>query len=562
LLVVPLSPLLSRLRLGAAFALLSVALGACTDPHSATPPGVLVVSQEQHASWVRNFNPLLAPGMARWPTSAGIYEPLLIYNPMIGDFVPWLATAYRWGENALSLEFEIRGGVRWSDGEPMTAEDVAFTFGLTRAHPALDIGGVWSFIERVETPDAGRVVLHFQRPYTPGLSKLASQPIVPKHIWEGIEDPVSFTNPEPVATGPFTEVRRFEHQLWEIGRNPNYWQPGKPAVEALRFPAIPGNEQATQALIFGQIDWAGNFVPAIERTFVARDPEHHHYWFPQVAGSIFLFPSQRVPALRDLRVRKAISMAVDREMVVKVAMHGYTRPALATGLSTGYQRWRSEELERSGDWLTHDPAGSEALLDEAGYARRGPGGLRTDESGEPLRLEINSVTGWSDWVRAVQVIARNLQAVGIETRVRNFDFGAWLERVQRGDFDLSLGWVSDGPSPHGVYASLMAQEEVKAVGETATVNWHRFGNPEVDGLLASFESTASFEEQRALMLRVQEIFIEQAPAIPVFLNPSWGEYNSTRFTGFPNAEDPYARLSPNHPPEPLLVMVRLEPRSP
>jgi peptide/nickel transport system substrate-binding protein len=105
----------------------------------------------------------------------------------------------------------------------------------------------------------------------------------------------------------------------------------------------------------------------------------------------------------------------------------------------------------------------------------------------------------------------------------------------------------------------MATETVKPFGDTSYVNWQRFGNKEADELLARFESTVDFQKQREIAMRLQEIFLEEAPAIPIFLNPSWGQYNTRRFVGWPNAANPYVRLSPNHPPEPLMIMTRLEP---
>jgi peptide/nickel transport system substrate-binding protein len=120
------------------------------------------------------------------------------------------------------------------------------------------------------------VGFRFQREYVPGFAAIAHQPIVPEHAWRAVPDPVAFANPDPVATGPFTEVRLFRGQVYELGRNPRYWQLGKPAVEAIRLPAFPANDQANLALADGELDWAANYVPAVERVFVRRDPAHHH----------------------------------------------------------------------------------------------------------------------------------------------------------------------------------------------------------------------------------------------------------------------------------------------
>jgi peptide/nickel transport system substrate-binding protein len=110
--------------------------GGCVTGEGVAPRGVLSVSVEQQSTWIRAFNPL-APGEARWPTRAGIYEPLMVHNAVKGAWVPWLATGYRWSDDLLTLTFDIREGVKWSDGRPMTAADVAYTFALLKRFPAL-----------------------------------------------------------------------------------------------------------------------------------------------------------------------------------------------------------------------------------------------------------------------------------------------------------------------------------------------------------------------------------------------------------------------------------------
>lgn len=188
--------------------------------------------------------------------------------------------------------------------------------------------------------------------------------------------------------------------------------------------------------------------------------------------------------------------------------------------------------------------------------------VRRDASGEPLRYQILTVSGWSDWVRAAQVIARGLQEIGVDASVRTYDFGAWFERVQKGDFDLSLGWSFEGPTPFTFYRCLMGSDSVRPVGETWGANWHRYGSPAADRVLDAFETAADPARQRELVRELQAIFLAEAPAIPLYPNPSWAEYNTQRFTGFPSQEDPYADPSPNKfdRGECLLVLTRLQPR--
>ena len=541
--------------------ILALGLLACADPVAPVPPGTMTVLQEQQAAWVRNFNPLLSTGGARWPTSAGIYEPLLIYNRATGDFVPWLASSYRWTEPARVLEFTVRPDVRWSDGQPFTADDVAWTLNLLKRFPALDAAGLWTFVQSVEVPDgpdARTVQITFTRAYSPGLALVAHQPIVPRHVWEAVADPVAFANPDPVATGPFTEIVRFDPQVWELGKNPYYWQPGVPAVDTLRFPAVASNDQALLALIDGEVDWAGSFVPAITRTYVSRDPEHRGYWFPAVSDTVFLYPQTTAAPLNDARVRKALSLAIDRDLLVKVAMHDYAVPSHPSALSDGYRSWREEPA--SDTWVRHDPKAAAALLDEAGY-KIGADGHRHGLDGAPLELPILCPAGWSDWVRAAQTIGHDLDAIGIHAPLQGLDFGTWFDRVSRGDFALTLGWSVSGPTPYAFYRGLLGSGTVKPVGEPAPSNWQRYGSPAADAQLTRFEATDDTAEQHALSASLQAVFADEAPAIPLFPTPAWGEYNTTRITGFPTAEDPYATLSPNTVPDALFVLTRVRPRS-
>jgi peptide/nickel transport system substrate-binding protein len=545
----------------ALLALVLLAAPGCARRRAALPQGVLVVSQEQQASWVRNFNPLTTATSARWPTLAGIYEPLFVFNSVKGEMVPWLATAREWREANRVLRISTRPGVLWSDGRPFTARDVAFTFGLVKRFPALDRRGVWGFLESVQAVDANTVDFRFKRVFIPGQDEIAAQQIVPEHVWVSVKDPVAFANEHPVATGPFTEVLTFQNQVYELGRNPHYWQPGIPKVTKIRCPAFPGNDRANLALVFDEVDWAGNFVPAIDRVFVQRAPAAHGYWFPLTGSTIFLYANTTRAPFTDPRVRKALSMAIDRDLLVDVALYRYSRPADATGLSDAYSTWRDSTAVANGDWVRHDLARAGALLDSAGF-RKGADGKRLLPNGKPWTYDILTVSGWSDWVRAAQVIARGLRELGIDANVRTYDFSAWFQRVQEGDFDLTLGWSFEGPTPYTFYQWLMASSTLKPTGTASMGNWHRFGSAEADRTLAAFETEADPAAQHRLCAQMQRVFVDQAPAIPLYPNPSWAEYNSGRFDGFPSKAAPYADASPNKfdRGECLLVLTALAPR--
>lgn len=541
--------------------LLSGLLWACAPPKTPVPPKTLVVAQELQSSWVRNFNPLSLAADARWPTRAGVYEPLGVFNSVKGELVPWLATGSEWREEGERLRVFTRPGVLWSDGQPFTASDVAFTFQLLHRFPALDTRGVWKFLARVEVIDEGTVDFVLSRRYYPGRDDLFAQLIVPRHIWIDVADPVTFDNPNPVATGPFTEVRQFKNQVFELGRNPHYWQEGKPRVEVLRFPAYPNNERANLAVVFDEVDWAGNFVPAIDRVYVARDPKAHRYWFPLTGSEIFLYLNTTQAPYGDVRVRKALSQAIDRQLLVDVALFHYSRPADATALSDAFASWRDPRIVSAHGWTAFNAAKAASLLDEAGLTKD-EGGHRRLPGGAPWKMELLVVAGWSDWVRGAQVAARNLRAVGIDATVRALDFSAWHQRVQEGRFEASLGWSFEGATPYVFYRWLMSSQTVKPVGEPSLGNWHRFSSPQADAALLAFETEPDETLRREKIIELQRLFAEQAPAIPLYPNPSWAEYNTSRFKGFPSAEEPYADPSPNkfERGETLLVLTALEPR--
>lgn len=533
----------------------------CTKHSPSTPPGILVVSQEQQASWVRNFNPLTTAAAARWPTLAGIYEPLFVYNSVKAEYVAWLGISYKWLEDNLVLRVTTRDSVLWSDGKPFSAYDVAFTFNLMRRFPSLDRRGVWNFLAEVKAIDESNVEFGFKRVYIPGFDEIAAQPIVPEHIWKDIEDPVTFPNENPVATGPFTEVTMFKNQVFELGRNPNYWQKGRPLIKGLRFPALPSNDMANLALVFDEIDWAGNFVPAIDRVFVKRNPEFHRYWFPLTGSTIFLYANTAKKPFDDARVRMAISMAIDRKFLIDVALFGYSRPSHPSALSDAYASWPKIEISADKNWVEYNPEKANKLFDEAGLLI-GQDGLRHLPDGSVLSVEIITVSGWSDWVRAVQIIARSLNKVGIQATVRTYDFSAWFQKVLEGVFDLTLGWSYEGPTPYVFYRWLMSSDTVKPIGESAMGNWHRYGSKQADMILRDFEQEPDPIKQREFSLKLQEIFVAEAPAIPLYPNPSWAEYNTSRFVGFPSNENPYADPSPNKfdRGECLLVLTNVSPR--
>ena len=238
-----------------------LAVAACSaGASSSSPPtsasgktstnSVLTISNENGALWTCGFSPLNTSDTL---LSVGfIYEPLVFVNPLQnGKTTPMLATSWTWGPGNKSLTFTIRQGVKWSDGTPMTAADVAYTFNLIKKYPALDLTGVWSVLSSV-TASGNTVTMDFSTAgAVPYFYYIADQtPIVPEHIWSTISNPTTNPVSNPVGTGPYL-MSKCSPQNITYTANPHYWQPGLPKIAKIEYPAYTSNNTANDDLANG-----------------------------------------------------------------------------------------------------------------------------------------------------------------------------------------------------------------------------------------------------------------------------------------------------------------------
>jgi peptide/nickel transport system substrate-binding protein len=531
----------------------ALALSGCSGGASGGEAGsgpLLTIPREDMGTFVRNFNPF-SPNVAPM-TQQAVYEPMFIYNPADGSTTPWLATEWTTSKNGKAVTFELRGDVLWSDGEPLVAQDIVTTFDLQK-----DLMGGYEYLDSVEATDESTVVFHLNRVYSPALYEIGQQIIVPDHVWSAIDDPSKATNETPVGTGPYTEVTSFQSQSFDLGPNPHYWQPDKQKVAGIRMLAFAGNDGANLAAANGEVDWAPQFIPNIEDAFVAKDPDHNHYWFPPTGAMINLQVNTTKAPFDDVNVRKALSMAIDREQVVKVGMQGYTEPADCTGLSGAYDGWRDENLSSACTWTVRDLDAADKLLDEAGYPE-GADGKRSLKDGSPFTFDISVGSTSSDWLSVANIIAQNLAEIGVTAKVDAPDWSAVVAGYEEGSFDAGIVWSNNAPTPYQFYRGAMSTQTVMPVGEKTLENYHRYGDPAADALLDEFAATTDEAEQHAIVDQLQAEFDKQAPVIPLFPGPEWGAYTDARFTGWPTEGNPYATLS-TRAPTTVLVLTTLEP---
>ena len=562
-LIRPFARAVARLGVVIPTALLSVpghrAMAAAQTGDTKEARALTVTMGPRGGEWKRVFNPFRDDSETRFPSTAGVYEPLIIYNRATGTYLPWLATGYRWVANNSKLRFTIRSGVLWSDGTPFSARDVAFTFDLMRRFPPLDRQRLWSLLADAVAVDPATVEFTLKRPFTPALVYIGHQPIVPEHIWKSVEKPVSFDDPSPVGTGPFTEVRRFQPTVYELGRNERYWQAGKPAVALLRVPVYHSNEEIVKAFSADELDWASLFLPDIEGTWVAKDPARHQYWYPDFGPTALLYLNTRHKPFQERDVRKAVSMAIDRSRITKEALSGYAQPVDAAGLAESQKRWKDVTLAQGADWTTRDVAQANRLMDAAGLAR-GSDGIRIVSGLGPMRYEIHVVQGWTDWLAAARIMEENLGEIGVAVSVKPLEYNNWLNALKRGRFDLSLGFGSRGPTPYQFYRGQMDGALVRPIGEEAVDNFHRFASEEAGELLRRFEATSEADEQAELSRQLLRLYVANVPSLPLFASRLWGVFNSKYFTGFPSRFLPYAGAAPDGQPDSLPVLIEVKPR--
>lgn len=525
---------------------LALSIGSIYAQDDIPRGGTVVVNESNSAGWIRNFNPYAPQPLG--PTTRLVFDPMVFYNPVDnGQPTYWLATSFEYSEDLLALTFNLRDGVKWSDGEPFTADDVVFTFNLLKSNPALQSGGATAYYDSVEKIDDLTVKFTLPSVYTLADIIIGGVRIVPEHIWKDVADPVTFTNDNPVGTGPFTEVQDFSEQSYKLCANPNFFMEGQPYVDCLQYPAINGNDAANLALINQELDWVGNAVPDIETTFVAKDPEHNHYWFMGGAPWVFQANFSKKP-FDDVNVRHAMALAIDYDTISVTAESGYTTvvPENAAGI---YPRFSNDVPQAVMDKIvemglgTYDIDRANQILDDAGYARGGDG-FRNMPDGTPIGpFTIQIVNGWTDVVTAAQIISQGFQDIGLDASVATPEYGEWFNNLQQGTYDTSLAWSVWGATAwdyfHNIFDSTMIQDGVRT-GQFMP-GWT---SPETDQALKDFVATADPALRSEAIGKLVDAYVTNVISSPLSPWPAWYEYSTLRFVGWPSEENPYAQGSP------------------
>jgi peptide/nickel transport system substrate-binding protein len=544
-------------------------LAACsssstTTPQNTGPSGTLTIDNESGTNWTCGFNPFQSGGSSGQGFSLGmVYEPLVYVNVLQNQkTTPMLASSYAWSNGFKTLTFTIRSGVKFSNGTPMTAADVLYTFNLLKntvvsGTKVLDLNAVWSVLTSVTQQGSNQIVMQFNAPALSYFYYVADQVgIVSQKIWSTISNPAKYADAHPVGTGPYT-MSSCTPQNISYKANTHYWQPGLPKVETVNYPAFLSNDVANTYLAAGSAQWGSQFIPSIQSFYLSKSP-NYHTWSPPVAN-VSLFPNLKNPLLKILAVRQAISYAIDRAKVSSLGEYGEEPPSNQTAIVTPtYSTWQDSTLSAQYNNYAYSPSKAISILTKAGF-KRGSDGIFA-KNGQRLSFTITNQGGFSDWVNSVAVIVQDLKAVGIQAVPRNLTT-TYSNDVLTGNFQLAYGSEGGGPSPYYELRQLLYSKNSAPIGTAASTNFERYSSPAVDAIINSYANATSLTAQMAVVNKLEQVMLAQVPVIPVTESVDWFQYvtGPGGYSGWPTPSNPYAQPAAYNVPDWEQVVLHLSP---
>lgn len=546
---------------GAVLALSALALTGCSAPSSGgdktASSGSLTIAKPDGSAVLATQinNPFITTGSGM---SLGydrmIYEPLAMVNPVgKNETTPWLASKVEWNSDYTQLTVTPREDVKWNDGKPFTADDIVFTFTMIKNTPALDLAGLkLADIKK----DGENVVLTFSESKFVKQGDVLQTTIVPEHLWKDIKDPAKDPVKDAVGTGPYT-VDSFSSQGVVLKARTDYWGGAVP-VATLKYLEYNDNTGLLRALQSGETDWAQIFITDYQTNYVDKDPEHNVFWGANVLSPDMILVNTTKAPFDDVAFRKAVNMVIDRKAHAEKARSN-AGPELTsvTGIPqpTGDQYIAPEYQDET---FSIDVDGAKKILTDAGYTWDGD--ALVDPSGAKVSFTLQDPQGWNDYVTGIQLVASQIKtALGADAKVATPDANTWFGNIASGNFDAALHWSGSGSNPWHIYDDTMngAYLDQESGGQVAD-NFGRYDNPEATKLLQQYASASDEATRTDALNKIQKIFVDDVPAIPIGTHPTLGEYNTRSFTGWPSEDDQYATADPTQPSA-VQVLMSLKP---
>ncbi|HET9858669.1 MAG TPA: ABC transporter substrate-binding protein [Nocardioidaceae bacterium] len=510
------------------------AVAVAAESPAADEPVVFTVGLLNEPDSLNPFLGIEAESYEMWGLT---YDYMISYKAEDMSPQPGLAESWETSDDGLTWTFHIREGVDWSDGEPLTAEDIAFTY-----NRILDGGpesASWiSYLTSVDTitaPDERTVVLELSEPNA--VLPLLPMPILPEHVWSKLseKDVKSYANEPPnvVGSGPFRMVEGAAGgSTFRFEANPDYWK-GAPHVDEVVFRVFQAEDPAIQALKKGEIDFveniSGNQVDALEKedgiTAIMGDSPG----FDEIAfntGSVDLETEQPIgdpnPAVLDPKFRYALGFAIDREAIRDRVYQGAGITG-STIVPPAYPTYHWEPPEDVA--FSFDPDRAGQLLDEAGY-EMGPDGTRTMPDGSPIgELRLLARADSETSVDVIQFFSEWLADIGIESKVQAVESSKLTNLILEGEFDaFEWGWYVE-PDPDSMLSYMTC-------GQRGNWSDSWYCNEEYDALYLEQHSATDQAARSEAVKRMQEILYLDAPYLVTMYSSIGEAWRSDRFEGF------------------------------
>jgi peptide/nickel transport system substrate-binding protein len=486
---------------------LLASLPALALPHAARAQtarrGTLVVAADTEP---RNLNPAMIASNGVFYVASKVIDGLAEMAYGADGLAPRLATRWEGSADGRTVTFGLREGVTWHDGRPFTSADVAFS-AMQIWKPLQNLGRVvFKDLEAVDTPDARTAVFRFASPTPlqlvrnalPGLTS-----VVPRHLYEGTDIAANPANTRLVGTGPFRFAEHRPGEFYRLERNPAYWEPDRPRLDAIMYRVLPDRGAIAAALEANQIQLAAfSAVPLADLERLARVPGVAvvNRGYEGITYQLTIEINHRRRELADPRVRRAIAHAVDRAFVVRTIFLGFAKEA--TGPVP-----RSDAQFYTPDVATtpFDRRRAEALLDEAGYPR-GANGMRFS-----LRL---LPAPWFEQTRQFgDYLRQALRAVGIDAQLVTNDAAAHTRAVYTDRaFDLAVGSPVYRNDP-AISTTILFQSGLPAGVPFA--NQYGYASEAMDRVIAEAAVTVDAAARTELYHRFQKLAAEDLPLVNV-----------------------------------------------
>lgn len=483
-----------------------------------------------------------------------IYETLYWYDPLKNEMIPWLAEKTEWVGNVYKVH--LRRGVKWTDGKPLTARDVKFTWELAKNNDKVYYHHMWNEgLKRIDIIDDYNVNFVFSEPrYKEWEHFIYLIAILPEHIWgkRTPEEIATGKNLNPVGCGPYIDGGYTDDKMIYI-KNEDWWAIKAlgidPAPKKIEYLKILDNSVAMGMLLKGELDFCNLLLPKVPDikeeypivTWYEKDP------YMLSDSTAFMFINCNKKPMDNAKFRKAMAFAIDTKRIADEVYDNIVMPSNPLGflpIPEWMQYYDEELVAKKG--FSYDVNKAKALLDQCGCVDKNNDGFRETADGQPINLTIEVPEGWSDWIKASNIIAENFKEVGINATVKTPPFQAdgedYWKDLNSGDFDFAISNFHSFAS-NTVWTMLdwLFKDSLNASG-TYAGNYSRFNNKEIFSLVDKLNQTPlnNIANNKKIISRISEIYLDNMPAIPLWYNGMWFQASEAHWTNWPNENNPYA----------------------